>query len=102
MRKLRSQRNTPTIHSSSRRDSVKTKKLRRRNMLIRHSSPPTSPQAGASSASPNLDLESSAAITPLVLNEELEEPRVNVYVCFGLLIVVTVVSMLVTCPREDR
>lgn len=62
--------------------------------------PATQPQVHASQ--PTSDPELSDVITPMQPEEETEEPQMSVPVSVGLLVVVTVVSLLLICPHYGR
>jgi hypothetical protein len=53
-------------------------------------------------AQPTSDPELSDVITPMQPEEETEEPQMSVPVSVGLLVIVTVVSLLAICPHYGR
>jgi Ca2+:H+ antiporter len=72
------------------------------------SSPPSSPQPQARFLTPEAgkgdaaDPESGQAVIPTVPEEEIEEPQMSVAVSIGLLVIVTVVSVLVICALDGE
>ena len=72
------------------------------------SSPPSSPQPQVRFLTPEAgkgdaaDPESGQAVAPMIHEEETEEPQMSVPVSIGLLVAVTVVSVLVICSIDGE